>query len=71
MVSVGPTVPPSGHAGHHGAALGLELGAGMFLTHARLRWSPQAHYANYVTGDCGRVSPGVPSPAEASLDFRY
>lgn len=53
MVSVGPTVPPSGHAGHHGAALGLELGAAMLLTCARLSWSPQTHYANYTKATVG------------------
>lgn len=53
MVSVGPTVPPSGHAGHHGAALGLELGTAMFLTCTRLSWNPQAHYANYTKATVG------------------
>lgn len=53
MVSVSPTVPPSGHAGHHGAALGLELRAARFLTWARLSWSPQAHYENYMKATGG------------------
>lgn len=53
MVSVSSTVPPSGHAGHQGAALGLELEAARFLTCARLSQNPQTHYANCTKATVG------------------